>query len=240
MPLTGVSPLALTGMAATRLPPSSPLLPAVNPDYYLLIVVVGLLLAVIAAALVYNRRAAGRLEAQYRALARQLALTVETPQARLGGLYPGTPTASGTYRGREVAVYTVGHGMDNTRKTDTAIRVGTRGPENLQVTLSARGLSGKLGQFKRGKDAPTGDAEFDRKFLLRSNNPGAARALFGPGLRPRLASLWESGSGFITLREGVLRYTEFGLLLEDARRERFVRMADLLCDLGDEVEVFNG
>ena len=137
-----------------------------------------------------------------------------------------------------MSIYPRGYGMDNTRQTDTAMRVMTVAPKDFSFTFAKKGALAKLGQMGRLKTCETGDLEFDKLFSLRSSNPGAAKALFGEDLRKRLISAWSAESGFLSLRDRALAYEQMGLPTSDEIRSQLEAMFDLCLEIADEVNGF--
>lgn len=206
-------------------------------EHILALLVVGsLLVIVVAAAIAYSLRAARKVSLQYRLLAKKQGWEYEEAPAKLGGLMPKLPQVSGEYRGREVAVFSKGYGMDNTRQTDTAVRMATNAPDGLKWTLSPRNVLGKLGQMARGEEVQTGDAEFDRRYILRGNNAGAVKGIFQGEAREQVESVLQGASAFLTLREGVLMYVEFGLIMDEERRHRVESVLALMANMADAME----
>jgi len=189
-----------------------------NDPVLMLSVLVALLLIVAAVAINYNLRVVKSIESQYRKLGEELGLEYEQPPPMVGGLMPKMPMVSGDYVGRQIAIFCKGYGLDSTRQTDTAIRMAVNSPKGLKMTLSPRNMLGKVGQVARGKETKTGDAAFDAAYLLRSNQPEIAQAIFDEQTREQLQSATRRKSAFLSVDEGALMYVEFGLLRDDESR----------------------
>jgi len=196
---------------------------------------IGLLALAVVAAIIFNLKQHAKLVAQFRRLAEKFDLEITLPEATMGGLYRRNPTLYGRWRGHEMSIYPKGYGLDNTRQTDTAVRVSTRANPAFEFTLAPRNFTGKLGQIGRLKESPTGDRAFDERFSLRSRDPAAAKALFTEPLRERVAQAWPTVDAFLSLHDGYLTFLRFGLPTDDAAREQLEVMADFLADLSDEL-----
>ncbi|MGE9296743.1 MAG: hypothetical protein ACQKBV_10680 [Puniceicoccales bacterium] len=196
---------------------------------------VGLLIAAAIASIAFNLRQHGKLVAQFRKLAEKFDLELTIPEATMGGLYRRSPTLYGRSNGHEMSIFAKGYGLDNTRQTDTAVRVSTRANPAFQFTLAPRNFSGKLGQLGRLKETPTGDRAFDEKYSLRSSDPDAAKALFNEACRARIAQTWPPVEAFLSLHDGILMFLRFGLPYDDTAREQVAQMAEFAVVLSEDL-----
>lgn len=194
--------------------------------------------AMLALGVTLSRRAHQRLHHQYEKLADRWKIDLEVPPARMMGLLQKNPLVSGHYRGREISVFCLGHGIEETRQTDTALRVEVRGPHGFQFLFHRRSALGKARREVKAPQVETGDEAFDKEFVLRSNNAGTVLAVLDANARQRLIGLWKGRAASIYLRDGVLTYVEFGLLMEDARRERIEALMEFACDLADQIDAY--
>ncbi|WOO43341.1 hypothetical protein [Rubellicoccus peritrichatus] len=208
--------------------------------WILLGIMLVLLLGTGVGAIIFNLKLSQKVIEQFKKLGNHYGLEITIPKRTMGGLYQRNPTLYGDYEGREMSIYPRGYGMDNTRQTDIAIRLMTKAPKDFAFTFAKRNALAKLGQTARLKPCETGDADFDNAFSLRSNNPGAAKALFGEELRKRIVCEWSAESGFLSLRDRTLAYEELGLPREDNERAHVEVIADLCLEIASEVDAFTG
>jgi len=180
-------------------------------DLILVAVVGGAFIAVCISALVVSFRLRSAIESAYAELARETGMEVITAEPRLWGLLKKYPALHGIFQGRDCAVHCVGYGLDNTRQTDTAIRMESDFPKDVQFTLTARNKTGKLAQSARGKEVPTGNDAFDQRYLLKSRDPERLRKTLKAEQIKLMSELLEP-NGMLKLDEGVIVYTETGLL----------------------------
>ena len=206
--------------------------------WILLAAVGGAFIIVCIAAVVTHLRNFRKLETQMRILGEKFGLELTVPEATMLGMYRRNPTLYGRYRGREMSIYPKGYGLDNTRQTDMAIRVATRAATSARFTLAKQKALAKLGQVGRLKYSPTGDADFDRLFSIRSNNPEAIAELFGRERRRTFEKEWAEGNGFLELKDGTLTYLEFGLAYDEQKRLIIEHMAERCCDLAEELDIY--
>lgn len=97
------------------------------------------------------------------------------------GRFLGAPRVSGAYRGHPLLVdtYTVHHGKSST--TYARIALGLNRPTGLSLTLYNEGVFASLGKILGGQDIQTGDAELDRRFIIKGQPEQAIRTLFLTG-----------------------------------------------------------
>lgn len=208
----------------------------VTPEMWIALgVMLTLLVGGAIAAITFNLRQHGKLVAQFRRMGEKYELELTVPEATMGGLYRRSPTLYGRYRGHELSIFPKGYGLDNTRQTDTAVRVSTRVDQKLHLTLAKRNISGKLGQIGRLKEVKTGDAAFDEAFSLRSNDPEQAVEIFDEKRRAALQREWPHSDSFFTLQDGIITHLRFGLPYEDDARQEIEAMVDFCVALSDEI-----
>lgn len=188
-------------------------------------------------AIIYNLNFAAKVTEQFRALAETFGLELTLPPRTMAGLYQRMPSIYGEHNGREMSIYPRGFGLDNTRQTDTAVRMLTHAPESLHLSLARKSIAGKLGQMGRLKEIPTGDEKFDAEFTLRGNNPGAA-AILDRETRQNILMDWHTGTGFLTLREQTLTYEQMGLPRTEKERRQIEIMARLCLELAGNIDAW--
>jgi hypothetical protein len=179
---------------------------------------------VIVLVIVYLQRQA-QLRA-WRGLASQLGLACES------GRYPWSAvTVHGSYRGHGVALDTFQRGIGRNQRTLTGIVMDVNNPSGLRMNLVRQGGFGQVGKWLGAQDIQVGDADIDRRFLIKGQPEEAIRRLFtSEGLRQALLAL---SSLDVTLEGATLRYEQPGV----ARGiERLRSLFDLLSELAIAVE----
>lgn len=210
-----------------------------NEGYLLLGIMLFLLLAVGIGAIIYNLRLSQKIITQFEYLGQVFGLDTQIPKASLGGLYQRNPTLYGFYKERELSVYPRGYGMDNTRQTDIAIRLQTHGPEGLAFSFGKRNALTRLGQIGRLEPVSLDVPEVGEAFSLRSNNPGAARALFTAECCRKLAQVWKADSGLLVFRDKILTYEESGLPRSRADAEQIEAMTRFCLEIADTIDAYH-
>ncbi len=142
------------------------------------------------------------------------------------------PLFSGTYRNRQLIL---NYGMpgnpsdSNSRRLYTTIQLEVNVPGSNWLSVRKLGLAEKVTKALSVQATPTGEADFDRQFLVVSQPKEIAMQLLGsdPEARTILASLNSEPFG-VTLYHQSLSYKEEGVIIDTNRLEwLFGRMSDL-------------
>jgi hypothetical protein len=173
-------------------------------------------------------------------LAAQLGLeAVAEPPKPIVGAPP--PRLRGRLRGRAVGVssYTTGSGKHRT--TWCAISAETAGSGRLMLSVSEENLLTRVGHALGMNDVATGDEAFDRRFYVKSSDPGYVRAALIPEVRAKFAQSWKaSPSGRIETKGRDAVYAEIGSFADAALCARIAGMAELVCDVAEIAEAHRG
>jgi len=202
--------------------------------YLLLAVFVG---ATVALFWILAKQGADRIAAQYRLLAGRFGLELSEPPARMLGFFRTEPFVHGIWRGREMSISAPGKGLQNTRQMETVLKMELR-LQDFRLQGTAAGL---LGRFRQRDSSAkgrwmSGDADFDAAVDLRTSDPARTEQVFTPERRERLAELLKGGKSTLYVSKGVMAFTDFGLIANDATRERFERVAAFLDELAQAFE----
>jgi len=183
------------------------------------------------------RQSSEKIVRQYRQIAQQLQLELTEPTPQLAGFIRAEPFVHGEYRLREISISVPGKGLQNTRQIETVIKVKVD-DESFTWQITAAGLLGGLRQRDSGSKQRwlSGDSVFDAAIDVRTNDDVQFARIFHSDRRALIAKALKGSKATITLRGGVLSFAEFGLIAEDAKRERFLEMAELICDLAEAIE----
>ncbi len=165
----------------------------------------------------------------------ELELTVPDPV--MGGFIRPEPFVHGSYRGRELAISAPGKGLQNSRQSETMVKLQVaESPLTMQMTST--GLLGKMQQRDSGQKNRwlSGDTAFDAAVDVRTNDGVRLAMILGDAQQRALLSLMQNSKATIYLGKGVLSMVEIGLIADDATRERFEQATELLCDLAEALE----
>ena len=184
------------------------------------------------------RHSSEKIMRQYRTIAQQLKVDLTEPTPQLAGFIRAEPFVHGVYRQREISISVPGKGLQNTRQIETIIKVKVDG-ESFTWQITATGLLGGFRQRDSGSKQRwlSGDSLFDSAIDVRTNDEVQFARIFDSDRRALIAQVLKDSKGTIAQRGGVLSFSEFGLIADDAKRERFLQLTELMCDLAEVVEV---
>ncbi|MDB6094915.1 MAG: hypothetical protein JWM32_2477 [Verrucomicrobia bacterium] len=173
-------------------------------------------------------------------LADTLALAVPAQVPSLGIFYREA-RASGRIREKFVEVYPFSTGSGKSRVQWSAIAATPKSTGGLTFHLRLQGFGTKVMEVFGSREIEIGDAEFDRRWFIQTNQPDFLRAALVPELRDKVTALArDAGARGLELQldSGVVRYAEHGSFSDPRRAVRIERAADVVCDLADLAEVF--
>jgi hypothetical protein len=184
------------------------------------------------------RHSSEKIMRQYRTIAQQLKVDLTEPTPQLAGFIRAEPFVHGVYRQREISISVPGKGLQNTRQIETIIKVKVDG-ESFTWQITATGLLGGFRQRDSGSKQRwlSGDSLFDSAIDVRTNDEVQLARIFDSDRRALIAQVLKDSKGTIAQRGGVLSFSEFGLIADDTKRERFLQLTELICDLAEAVEV---
>lgn len=183
------------------------------------------------------RHSSEKIMRQYRTIAQQLKVDLTEPTPQLAGFIRAEPFVHGVYRQREISISVPGKGLQNTRQIETIIKVKVDG-ESFTWQITATGLLGGFRQRDSGSKQRwlSGDSLFDSAIDVRTNDEVQFARIFDSDRRALIAQVLKDSKGTIAQRGGVLSFSEFGLIADNIKRERFLQLTELMCDLAEAVE----
>lgn len=181
-----------------------------------------------------------KIQAQYTKLAGKLGIKLETPQPKLGGFIRSEPAACGIYRGRNISFSAPGKGLQNTRQIETVLKIEVNN-RVLKAQFAPTGIMGSLGQRDSGKLSlwKSGDTAFDSAIDVRSNQSDHLKSLLKPEISQFLIESLKKQNARLYIGNGIIAYTEIGLIADTVTRERFEKSVEILCDFAENAELYN-
>ena len=179
-----------------------------------------------------------KIEAQYKELTEKIGIHLLTSPPRLFGFIRGEPVASGTYRGREISFSAPGKGLQNTRQIETVLKVELRN-KVLSAQFAPTGIMGSLGQRDSGRLPrwKSGDKIFDATIDVRCDHGDRLRCLLNPEILQFLLHTLKKQNARLYVGNGVIAYTEIGLMADNTDRKRFEQSIEVLCDFAENAEL---
>ena len=196
---------------------------------------------VAATVLVWSIRYSRKATDNFAQLAIQLGLTPAQPRKTLGIVW-SQPTATGEIRGRRARLFSYSTGSGKSRTHWCALSIDPRQHGGLTIEISPQGLGSKIKEIFGTREIAVGEAAFDAKWFIQTNQPEFMQAALIPELRERLsASLADAGRmqrPTLKLDSGTLRYSEVGSFGNELCCARISGLGEVMSDFADVAEVF--
>lgn len=183
------------------------------------------------------KTSAERIAAQYKLLSERFDLELTVPEAKMGGFVRAEPFVHGDYRGREMSISAPGKGLQNTRQSETVLKLSLK-DEALQLQITEAGLLGGMRQRDSGqKDRwMSGDRDFDGTLDVRTNDGVRLAMLLDIEVQRALLGLLKGSKATIYVRKGVMAVSVLGMVADDKTRTFFEQATEFLCDFAEVVE----
>lgn len=147
-----------------------------------------------------------------------------------GGLFAPI-RVTGLYRGHGLTLDTFTRSSGRHSETYTRIMLSASNPSNLALTIYEEGVMSKVGKALGMQDIQVGDADLDRRFIIKGRPEDAVVNLLASGsLRQRLL---DARSLNLTLNGDQVRFEARGVELDTGRLQS---LFDLMSDLAEAVE----
>lgn len=174
---------------------------------------------------------------QYEKIAYQLRVKMTEPQPQLAGFIRPEPFVHGTYRGRAMSISVPGKGIQNTRQIETTLKVEVD-DKRIQWQMTAKGfLSNVRQRDSAGMERWQSENNvFDLAIDVRTNEPARLTRILHDDRLEQIASVLKGSKSSIYLGEGMMVFTKFGLIADEAERECFLKVTELFCDLAEVIE----
>lgn len=183
------------------------------------------------------KTSAERIAAQYKLLSERFDLELTVPEAKMSGFVRAEPFVHGDYRGREMSISAPGKGLQNTRQSETVLKLSLK-DEALQLQITEAGLLGGMRQRDSGqKDRwMSGDRDFDGTLDVRTNDGVRLAMLLDIEVQRALLGLLKGSKATIYVRKGVMAVSVLGMVADDKTRTFFEQATEFLCDFAEVVE----
>lgn len=173
--------------------------------------------------------------AQFAALNTQLNISLEVPPRKTFNLAWSYPSLKGLYLGRELIIKMNNKDIGGIAVPHTIITVDTLHSGNT-LEISAETFFSTLKKAFGKQDVLTGDNEFDRRFLIVTNNNGFVKKLLDQEIRDILKKEVFLKMGKISLQHSRLQYEEQIVVNTDNERRRLENIILVLYMISKRME----
>lgn len=186
------------------------------------------------------KSSSNKIHTQYRQLSQRFELELTEFDPKLMGFIRPEPFVFGTYRGREMSISAPGKGLQNTRQSESLLKMEL-GNKAFQAQMTGAGVLGGMRQRDSGVKSrwQSGDADFDAMLDVRTNQDEQLRRVLSSELRIGLSGLLKGSKSTLYVNKGVIALSELGLIADVATRKRFEQATELLCDLAEAIEALD-
>lgn len=155
---------------------------------------------------------------------------------------PGVRTqeVEGAYNGKIIKIYCITHKVNNYKTTQTAIRLLGANPLKLAFTITQLTWTKSFKQLLGSKRLQFGDSEFDRHFVVISNQSKTIHHVLSDSLRAKLLQIEKEFDfkGGIELQDDSMIYLEHEPLDTNRKQKRFEALVDFMSSLKDELDLY--
>lgn len=179
-----------------------------------------------------------RLMRQFGLLAIQYGLTV---QARKRFGFYCHPFIKGSYKFRDLHIGTYTEDFWKHAVHYTFVTVEVERAEGKTFDVYKESYFRKFENEVGGHDIKTGDAEFDERFLVSSNDEEFVKQVLDEKVRNKFFEdiMAKNFYGSVQLKDGKLMFTHAGFIKNDLVRELFECLVDLLYAVADRIDEVN-
>lgn len=183
------------------------------------------------------KRSSEQIHHQYKQMGARFALELTAPDPGFFGFVRPEPFLHGKYQGRELSISAPGKGLQNTRQTETVLKIALKNTD-LELEIAGAGLISRMGQRgnRNRKRWYSGDPAFDAALDVRTNDGVRLAGRWAPQMQQMLQELLVKSSARLYLGNGVMALTRPGLLANDEGREYFESAVEGLALLAEFLE----
>jgi hypothetical protein len=163
--------------------------------------------------------------------------------AKLGLPTLGAGTEGGLFlldvwKGRELNIQNIARVSGDKKTFSAALDIPVKALRSIRLTVTGVGWMTQAGIQLGQKPLATGDAAFDKQFVVKGSDPDLAAKLMDVEMREAFRKVWDERDvrGVLSLRDGRLHYEEPGKLRTDVQVRRFADLAALCNALAERID----
>ena len=198
-------------------------------EIVILIAAVGFFVAIIVWAVKYTKKVNARKEILYKAFGEKHKLQFSQSKylmARLNSLV-------GEVEGMQVSIVEKMEGSGKNKSVVTRL-IFTGTPIDFDFKIGKEHIFSKAGKALGMKDIEFNNAEFDKKFLMKSKEEDKFRSLMNPNMQAALSALQKDMSATIRHDNNTMSYVQYTPLVKEAQFQSFERVYEFMLKLCKE------
>ncbi|MCB9225022.1 MAG: hypothetical protein R2780_05290 [Crocinitomicaceae bacterium] len=142
-------------------------------------------------------------------------------------------SVKGDYKGCQFEIYEQMQGSGKNKQVVTYVNFRNT-PFDFDFKIGKEHIFSKTGKLLGMKDIEFGDAEFDKKFLIKSKEEDKFRSFFNFKLQEELRQIGSDLKSSIHAKDGTLSYYNYGPLPNQKQFDSFERVVGFMFKLIDE------
>lgn len=169
-------------------------------------------------------------------LARNLGLHYNKPSSNWDFIWGKYPTIEGNIKGIPFYGYMYSKGSGKNQVTYTAFTLTLEG-KNLtgkSLTVYKEGFFSKIGKAFGGQDIQIGNEDFDKNYIIKSNDEFFAKKALHLKVRQILLRKMPNMGGVLLLEGNKLNYDAVTTLVNDSKREDWEAVIGVFVELANE------
>ena len=184
----------------------------------------------------FIKRSFVKTEQQWELLAKRLSAQLHMPESRWAWILGKYPTIEGNVGGFPFTCYMFVRGSGKHQQTYTAFAFETKAPSSKTLSLYKEGFFSKIGKAFGGQDIQIGDEDFDKSYIIKSNDELFAKRVYNPRTRQLLLRKMPRMTGQFVLENGILTYHEMIVINSDKNREKWQDTINVGVEFAKEIQ----
>jgi hypothetical protein len=204
-----------------------------NSPPVILFLFISFFVLIIFLAFLFSRKNTERSWSNLAMIGDQFGITVERPE--IGLFRRPLPFMTGSYKNYRLSLHTEIRGSGKHRQAYTILNISVPAAY-ADLEVYREGFFSKIGKAFGMQDIQTGNADFDKRFMLRSKDENFALDLFDMNLCGKLIDAIPYLSSGIYIKNKNMSYAEAGSLSSNRLRDRFIQVIPLCMEIISRIE----
>ncbi|MCP4439003.1 MAG: hypothetical protein GY810_08685 [Aureispira sp.] len=211
-----------------------------SEEFIIISIVVLFTIGILAFVFWFLKRTYAKVEVQWKQLAEDLGLNIDIPESNWRWIMQQYPSVYGNYEGFQISCYTFARRSGKHTVIYTGFQMHLDNSKRKTLSLYKEGFFSKIGKALGGQDIQIGHDEFDKKFIIKSNDDRFAKSLLDPRMRDLVLRKSHLFASDIELtEEDELKYEARLQIAKDSQREDFVDLIKLTTTLAKRIQELN-
>ena len=180
-----------------------------------------------------------QIKQQFTLLADNLGCQVNIPEKLFMNIDKGFPSIDGMLDGKPIHVYMYTVGSGKNQRTYTAFKIKTTNRYSYTLAMYKEGFFSKLGKGLGMQDIEIGDPDFDKQFIIKSNDDYFIKEILDDALKSHFLQVTDKMKGEFKMKGDEITYSEMMFLVTKNKRSDFEQVIYLGSAISDAVTKFS-